>query len=136
MSDDESCELLGFDHVLLPVGDLDEAVGFYGRAGFPVGFRLDEAGIVLLKVGGETPGVLLRHEKGLGRRPPALPSARTWLEVPDARVAAEALESAGIGLLDGPFPGATGWTVEFADPWGNVVGLTDYTKRPQLGRRP
>ncbi|MFF0112158.1 VOC family protein [Streptomyces prasinus] len=136
MSDDESCELLGFDHVLLPVGDLDEAVGFYGRAGFPVGFRLDEAGIVRLRVGGETPGLLLRHEEGPGRRPPARPSVRTWLEVPDARAAAAALEDAGIGLLDGPFPCVTGWTVEFADPWGNVVGLTDYTKRPQLGRRP
>lgn len=136
MSGDESYELLGFDHVLLPVGDLDEAVGFYGRAGFPVGFRLDEAGIVQLKVGGETPGMVLRLEEGLGCRPPVWPSVRVWLEVPDARVAAGALSGAGIGLLDGPFSGATGWTVEFADPWGNVVGLTDYTKRPQLGRRP
>ncbi|MGQ4372956.1 VOC family protein, partial [Streptomyces violaceoruber] len=24
----------------------------------------------------------------------------------------------------------------FADPWGNVIGLTDYSKRPELGRRP
>ena len=37
MSDDESYELLGFDNVLLPVGDLGEAVGFYERAGFAVG---------------------------------------------------------------------------------------------------
>jgi len=28
-----------------------------------------------------------------------------------------------------------GWTVEVADPWGNVLGFTDYTKRPELGRR-
>jgi len=58
MSDDESYELLGFDNVLLPVGDLAEAVGFYERAGFPVAYRLDEAGIALLKVGVETPGLL------------------------------------------------------------------------------
>ncbi|MGV9290424.1 VOC family protein [Streptomyces sp. NPDC003719] len=136
MSDDESYELLGFDNVLLPVGDLGEAVGFYERAGFPVAFRLDEAGIALLKVGGETPGVLLRAEEEFGRRPPQWPSARVWLEVPDARTAARALRDAGIAPLDEPFPGATGWTVEFADPWGNVVGLTDYSKRPELGRRP
>ncbi|MFD5447796.1 MULTISPECIES: VOC family protein [unclassified Streptomyces] len=136
MSDDESYELLGFDNVLLPVGDLGEAVGFYERAGFPVAFRLDEAGIALLKVGGETPGVLLRAEEEFGRRPPPWPSARVWLEVPDARTAARALRDAGIAPLDEPFPGATGWTVEFADPWGNVVGLTDYSKRPELGRRP
>ncbi|NEY35909.1 VOC family protein [Streptomyces sp. PRKS01-65] len=136
MSDDESYELLGFDNVLLPVGDLGQAVAFYERAGFPVAFRLDEAGIALLKVGGETPGLLLRAEEEFGQRPPLWPSPRVWLEVPDARTAAEALRRAGIPPLDEPFPGATGWTVEFADPWGNVIGLTDYAKRPELGRRP
>ncbi|CAL9444533.1 hypothetical protein SUDANB6_02309 [Streptomyces sp. enrichment culture] len=136
MSDDESYELLGFDNVLLPVGDLAQAVAFYERAGFPVAFRLDEAGIALLKVGGETPGLLLRAEEEFGRRPPPWPSPRVWLEVPDARTAADALRDAGIPPLDEPFPGATGWTVEFADPWGNVIGLTDYGKRPELGRRP
>jgi len=136
MSDDQSYELLGFDNVLLPVGDLAEAVAFYERAGFAVGFRLDEAGIALLKVGGETPGILLRQEEGLGHRPPPWPSPRVWLEVPDARVAAERLLGAGITPWEGPFAVATGWTVEIADPWGNVIGLTDYAKRPELARRP
>ncbi|MBC9729116.1 VOC family protein [Streptomyces sp. TRM68367] len=135
MSDDESYELLGFDNVLLPVGDLDEAVRFYDRAGFPLAFRLDEAGIALLEVGGETPGLLLRQEEELGHRPPPWPSPRVWLEVPDARAAAGALRRAGIEPLDEPFPVATGWTVELTDPWGNVLGLTDYSKRPELGRR-
>jgi len=136
MSDDESYELLGFDNVLLPVGDLGEAVGFYERAGFAVGFRFDEAGIALLKVGAETPGILLRREDGLGHRPPPWPSPRLWIEVPDARTAAGALAAAGIVPLDEPSSVATGWTVEIADPWGNVLGFTDYTKRPELGRRP
>ncbi|MFF3816030.1 VOC family protein [Streptomyces bluensis] len=134
MSGDESYELLGFDNVLLPVGDLDEAVAFYGRAGFGVAFRLDEAGIALLKVGKETPGLLLRMEEALGQRPPEWASPRVWLEVRDARAAGRALESAGVQPLDAPFSVATGWTVEFADPWGNVIGLTDYSKRPELGR--
>ncbi|MEV7883245.1 VOC family protein [Streptomyces sp. NPDC002817] len=136
MSDEESYELLGFDNVLLPVGDLGEAVGFYERAGFAVAARLDEAGIAVLKAGGETPGLLLRQEEGIGHRPPPWPSPRVWLEVPDARVAARELRKADLALLDGPFSTATGWTVEIADPWGNVVGFTDYTKRPELGRRP
>ncbi|MFE7442153.1 VOC family protein [Streptomyces chartreusis] len=136
MSDDESYELLGFDNVLLPVGDLGEAVGFYERAGFTVGFRLDEAGIAQLKVGGETPGLLLRQEEALGHRPPPWPSPRLWLEVPDARAAARTLRDAGVEPIDAPFSTATGWTVEIADPWGNVVGFTDYCKRPELGRRP
>jgi predicted enzyme related to lactoylglutathione lyase len=136
MSDDESYELLGFDNVLLPVGDLDEAVRFYERAGFPLGFRLDEAGIALLKVGGETPGILLQLDEEVGQRPPMWPAARVWLEVADARAAARALRDAGIPLLDEPFSVATGWTAEVADPWGNVIGFTDYSKRPELGRRP
>ncbi|ELS55721.1 VOC family protein [Streptomyces viridochromogenes] len=136
MSDDESYELLGFDNVLLPVGDIGEAVGFYEQAGFTVGFRLDEAGIALLKVGGETPGILLRQEEALGHRPPPWPSPRVWLEVPDARAAARALGEAGIALIDEPAPVVTGWTVEISDPWGNVIGFTDYSKRPELGRRP
>jgi predicted enzyme related to lactoylglutathione lyase len=135
MSDNQSYELLGFDNVLLPVGSLGEAVSFYERAGFTVGFRLDEAGIALLKVGGETPGILLRQEEALGHRPPPWPATRVWLEVPDARTAARELRAAGLELLDEPFSVATGWTVEVADPWGNVLGFTDYTKRPELGRR-
>ncbi|MFI5677974.1 VOC family protein [Streptomyces cellulosae] len=135
MSDDESYELLGFDNILLPVGDLAEAVRFYERAGLTVGFRFDEGGIALLKVGAETPGILLRHEEGLGPRPPAWPTPRVWLEVPDAQVTARELTRAGIALLDAPFSVATGWTVEVADPWGNVLGFTDYSKRPELARR-
>jgi predicted enzyme related to lactoylglutathione lyase len=135
MSDDESYELLGFDNLLLPVGDLAEAVGFYERAGFTVGFRFDEGGIALLKVGGETPGILLREEEGFGHRPPPWPCTRAWLEVPDARRAAKELAAAGITPLDAPFSIATGWTVEIADPWGNVIGFTDYSKRPELARR-
>ncbi|MDQ0992625.1 VOC family protein [Streptomyces sp. V3I7] len=135
MSDDESYELLGFDNVVLPVGDLGEAVVFYERAGFEVGFRFDEGGLALLRVGGETPGILLRTEEDFGRRPPPWPAVRVWLEVPDARTAARRLAGAGVTALDEPFSCATGWTVELADPWGNVLGFTDYTKRPELARR-
>lgn len=135
MSDDVSYELLGLDNVLLPVGNLGEAVDFYERAGFPLAFRLDEAGIALLKIGKETPGVLLRLDDELSHRPPPWASPRLWLEVRDARSAARVLAAAGIPPLDEPFSVATGWTVEFADPWGNVIGLTDYTKRPELARR-
>ncbi|MEX3103620.1 VOC family protein [Streptomyces sp. ST1015] len=135
MPDDESYELLGFDNVLLPVGNLAEAVGFYERAGFAVGFRFDEGGLASLKVGRETPGILLREEEALGHRPPPWGCARVWMEVPDARAAARRLAAAGVAAIDEPASVATGWTVEIADPWGNVVGFTDYTKRPELARR-
>ncbi|SDK76034.1 VOC family protein [Streptomyces indicus] len=128
-----SLELLGLDNVLLPVGDLAEAVDFYERAGFPLAFRLDEAGIAGLKVGTETPGVLLRQEDGLPHRPAGEWSPRLWIEVPDARKAAVELTSAGV-VPGAPFSVSTGWTVELADPWGNILGFTDYLKRPSLAR--
>ncbi|WP_210593855.1 VOC family protein [Streptomyces sp. GESEQ-35] len=134
MADEESYELLGFDNVLFPVGDLGEAVDFYERAGFAVAFRFDEGGIALLRVGGETPGILLRVEEEFGHRPPTWPPTRVWLEVPDARGAVRQLAAVGIPPLDEPLSVATGWTVEIADPWGNVIGFTDYSKRPELGR--
>ncbi|MEH0576220.1 VOC family protein [Streptomyces sp. B21-108] len=133
-SDHQSHEPLGFDNVLVPVGDLGEAVGFYERAGFVMGFRFDEGGIALLKVGGETPGILLRREEALGHRAPPWPATRVWVEVPDARAVARRLAEVGIVPIDPPFSVATGWTVEVADPWGNVLGFTDYSKRPELGR--
>ncbi|MFJ5261319.1 VOC family protein [Streptomyces sp. NPDC088387] len=134
MSDNQSYELLGFDNLLLPVGDLGEAVEFYERVGFTVGFRFDEGGIALLKVGAETPGILLRYEEALGHRPPPWPSPRVWVEVADARAVARGLAAVGVPPVDEPFKTATGWTVEVCDPWGNVVGFTDYVKRPELGR--
>ena len=115
-------------------GYLAEAVAFYQRAGFGITARLDEAGIAVLRVGAETPGLLLRVEESLGHRPPPWASPRVWLEVPDAKAAAHALAAAGVTPLDAPVSVATGWTVEIADPWGNVIGFTDYRKRPELAR--
>ncbi|RII20828.1 Glyoxalase-like domain protein [Streptomyces sp. YIM 130001] len=129
-----SLDLLGFDNVLLPVGDLGAAVEFYRQAGFPLSFRLDEAGVALFKVGPEMPGVLLRHEEGMLPGPPHDTAPRAWLEVPDAKAAARALEEAGVAVLGKPFSVSTGYTVEIADPWGNVLGFTDYLKRPELAR--
>jgi hypothetical protein len=38
-------------------------------------------------------------------------------------------------LLKEPWEVGTGWIVEIADPWGNVIGLTDYLKAPQKARK-
>ena len=54
----------------------------------------------------------------------------------DARAAAAELRALGVELLAEPFEVKTGRTVEFADPAGNVVGLTDYARRPEMARRP
>jgi len=122
----------GIDNVLFAVGELDDAVDFYaGRLGLPLAFRMDEPGIALFRLGDEPPGLLLRR----GPLSAAAEGApRLWLEVADARATATVLAAAGVAALAEPFRVGTGWTVEVADPWGNVVGFTDYTAMPERGR--
>jgi predicted enzyme related to lactoylglutathione lyase len=123
-------KILGIDNVVVVVGDLAEARRFYHEVmGLPVAFEVAEQGIVLFKLGEEVPGLLAKVSRDL----PAETGhgMRLWLEVPDARAAAEEI---GLEPLAPPFEVFTGWTVEFADPWGNRIGLTDYTKKPELGR--
>ncbi|NUP78403.1 MAG: VOC family protein [Nonomuraea sp.] len=113
--------VLGIDNVLVGVGDLARAKEFYGGVlGLREKFSTEQ--LALFAIGGERPGLLVRVQD------PSPGSMRVWLEVPDARAVA-----ADLGIE--PFEVFTGWTVEVPDPWGNVVGLTDYTKQPHLSRQ-
>jgi predicted enzyme related to lactoylglutathione lyase len=127
-------DVLGVDNILLDVGDLEVARGFYGgRLGLGVKFDFPEAGVVGFRLGDEEPGLLVRAgDVPLGA---PRPSPRLWLEVPDARAAGAALAAAGVTLLGEPRELRTGWLVEVADPWGNVIGLTDYRNAPERARR-
>jgi predicted enzyme related to lactoylglutathione lyase len=125
--------ILGVDNVLLPVGELEAAKAFYGRTlGLAMTFEVASHGIALFAVGEERPGILVRVDRRAGQGAP--PAMRLWLEVPDARAAAAELSAHGVEPLVEPFEVATGWAVEVADPWGNVIGLTDYLRRPDLAR--
>lgn len=128
-------EILGVDNVLLSVGDLATALEFYGRQlALPLKFQMPGMGIAGFRLGPEEPGLFVRAGD-VARRGPR-DSPRVWLEVADARHAAIELQAGGIQPLAEPFEVATGWAVEIADPWGNVIGLTDYTKAPERGRKP
>ena len=128
-------DILGVDNVLVGVGDFEVALDFYtGTLGLPLKFQIPTLGVAGVRLGPEEPGLLLRagaiHPQGPRETP------KVWLEVRDARAAAAELRSRGVEPLEEPFEVATGWTVEVADPWGNVIGLTDYTKDPSRARPP
>ncbi len=126
-------DVLGVDNVLLAVGDLDAALDFYaGALGLPVKFQIDALGVACFRLGAEEPGLLLRAGSVHPQGPRDTP--RIWLEVRDAWAASAELQRRGVAPLAEPFEVATGWTVEVADPWGNVIGLTDYTKDPARAR--
>jgi catechol 2,3-dioxygenase-like lactoylglutathione lyase family enzyme len=119
--------VLGIDNVLLAAGDLAEALEFYGgKLGLPVKFQVPEAGIAAFQIGDEEPGLLVRVQAPAG--------PRVWVEVPDARQAAEELGGIDLAPLAPPFEVHTGWAFEVADPWGNVIGFTDYQKDPARAR--
>jgi predicted enzyme related to lactoylglutathione lyase len=122
--------VLGVDNVFVEIGDLDEALAFYETGlGLPVHKRFDGMGMVLLSIGDEAPGL------GLGvATSPRAGGQKVWLEVDDARALAAEVESKGLHPLTPPFQIPTGWAFEVSDPWGNVIGLTDYSARPELGR--
>ena len=126
-------DILGVDNIMLAVGDFAGARAFYEeRLGLPVKFVVEEAGVIAYRIGQEEPGLLLRVQDIA----PSMPrdKTRVWLEVPDARAAARVLVDRGVLLLREHWEAATGWVVEVADPWGNVIGLTDYAKAPAKAR--
>lgn len=123
-------KILGVDNVFVEVGDLEEAVRFYQDVvGLTVAKRFDDMGTVLFQIADETPGLGVASVDD-----PRASGHKLWFEVPDARSAADELTRAGVELLAPPFFVFTGWAVEIADPWGNVIGFTDYLGKPELGR--
>ena len=126
-------EVLGVDNAMVAVGDFEVAMDFYGgRLGLPLKFEVPGRGIAGFRLGPEEPGLVVQV-RPMGEQAPR-ETPRIWLEVRDARAAAAALSARGVAPLEEPFEVATGWTVELADPWGNVIGLTDYTKSPSRAR--
>ncbi len=125
--------VLGIDNVMMSVGDLPQARQFYeDQLGLPLKFVVNAYGLAGYRLGTEEPGLMLKVAD-IAPTPERV-TPRLWLEVPDARAVAQRLSEQGIPLLHKPFEVATGWVVECADPWGNVLGFTDYTKDPAKGR--
>lgn len=132
---DYQIQVLGVDNVTFDVGDLALAREFYSRVlNLAVQFEFLEAGLIGFRIGYEHPGLIVRAANV--RTGPPKPSPQLWLEVTDVRAAVTALVSAGVNPLAPPWELQTGWVVEVADPWGNVIGLTDYMKAPHHGRKP
>lgn len=123
-------KILGVDNVFVPVGDLARAIEFYSDIiGLPVAKRFDNLGMVLFQIGEETPGL------GVGvTDAPRATGHKLWLEVADARTAADELVTRGVPPIKPPFQIPTGWAFEVEDPWGNIIGFTDYMTQPALGR--
>jgi len=125
MTDYSKPRLIGFNHVALEVGDIEEALAFYGRL-FTFQLRGKSDTMAFIDLGDQ----FIALQKG--RTQPADDGRHVGLVVDDKQAARKALEDAGVSLIDGPF-------LDFRDPWGNRVEIVGYdniqfTKAPNVLR--
>ena len=105
--------LVGINHVALEVGDVDEAVAWYGRF-----FEFELRG----RIGSRMAFVDMGDQFiaiAAGRSQPPDRERHFGLVVDDKEAARAALREAGVAVT-GP-PG-----LDFHDPWGNHVQVVDY----------
>lgn len=112
MTSSRKARALGFNHVALEVGDIDEALAFYGQL-FDFTLRSKNARSAFIDLGDQF--IALQT----GRRQAADDGRHFGLVVDDKAAVREALAVNGIETLPGPF-------LDFRDPWGNRVEIVSY----------
>ncbi len=120
--------LKNYDNFFLPATDLTSARTFYADTlGLPVKFDFSARGLLAFQVGDEEAAIILRSH------PDAKPAI--LFEVDDVRAAYSELKEKGVKFLSEPYEINTGLVVEFEDPFGNRLGITDYSKKLETGQR-
>lgn len=114
---------MGINHVALEVGDIEEALAFYGQF-FTFELRGRGEGRAFIDLGDQ---FIALFE---GRSQSADEHRHFGLVVDDKELARRTLEAKGIEILPGPF-------VDFKDPWGNRIQIVGYreiqfTKAPSV----
>jgi predicted enzyme related to lactoylglutathione lyase len=117
--------IVGLNHIALEVGDIEEALAFYGRL-FTFELRGKSDSMAFIDLGDQ----FIALQKG--RKQPADDGRHFGLVVDDKEAARNALKAAGVTPLNGPF-------LDFRDPWGNRVEIVGYeniqfTKAPNILR--
>ena len=103
---------VGLNHIALEVGDIEEALKFYGRL-FRFELRGKSETMAFIDLGDQ----FIALQKG--RRQPADDGRHFGLVVDDKEAARRALKVAGVTTLDGDF-------LDFRDPWGNRIEIVRY----------
>lgn len=110
--DGPEARLVGINHVALEVGDLDEALDFYGKI-FSFTLRGRHEGMAFIDLGDQFLALAQGDGSGPHRK-------RHFGLVVDDRSAVRARgEAAGATFADGP-------GLELRDPWGNRVEVVEY----------
>jgi len=111
-----------YDNFFFPSDDLEKSKKFYSETlGLSIKFDFSQQGMVAFKVGEEEPAIIIKDKNKFPNSQPAI-----WIEVEDVRKVYPELKIKGVNFLSEPFKIRTGWAVEFTDPFGNLIGITDY----------
>jgi lactoylglutathione lyase len=118
-------KLVGFNHVALEVGDIEEALEFYGRI-FEVKLRGRGRGIAFIDAGDQF--IALSE----GRTQPPDDHRHIGMVVDDKKAVRRALKELDVEILPGR-------GLNFLDPWGNRWQVVEYsevqfTKAPHILR--
>jgi predicted enzyme related to lactoylglutathione lyase len=119
----ERAELVGINHIALEVGDVEEALDFYGRV-FDFELRGRAGRMAFIDMGDQ----FIALAEGRSQEPDR--SRHFGLVVDDLKATRRALEAAGAQILPGR-------GLDFVDPWGNHVQVVEYgriqfTKAPEI----
>ncbi len=117
--------LVGFNHVALDVGDLEEALEFYGRL-FEIELRGRGPGMAFVDAGDQ----FIALSEGRSQSPAN--HRHVGMVVDDKRAVRRALREMGVEILPGQ-------GLDFLDPWGNRWQVVEYseiqfTKAPHILR--
>jgi lactoylglutathione lyase len=115
--------LVGINHIALDVGDLEEAIEFWGSI-FELGPIDREPGMAFIDIGDQ----FVALSEGRDAAPDS--SRHFGLVVDDKTAVREALERDGVEV-------SPGRRLNFRDPWGNLIQVVDYrdiqfTKAPEI----
>jgi lactoylglutathione lyase len=117
--------LVGLNHIALEVGDLDEALSFYGQI-FEIELRGRMRRMAFVDMGDQF--IALSE----GRTQPPDEARHIGIVVDDREAVRAALQKAGVEILPGR-------GLDFRDPWGNHLQIVEYgdiqfTKAPAVLR--
>lgn len=114
-----------YDNFFLGVNNLTEAKKYYETIlGLKLKFDFSTKGMVAFTVGDEDPAIILKDENIFPNMKPTI-----WFEVEDVETEYKKLSESGVKFLSEPFKIYTGMAVEFNDPFGNRLGITDYISK-------
>ena len=125
MAERKKSRVVGFNHVALEVGDIEEALAFYGEF-LAFELRSKSESMAFIDLGDQ----FLALSKGRRQAPDN--NRHFGLVVEDKAVVARTLEEMGVEIISGRF-------LDFLDPWGNRIEIIGYqniqfTKAPHILR--